>query len=212
MAYIYYEVDTFLWQMVSFVLIVVLIPGITYFIQTSLRQASSKIIDDKEPIKIKVRKLVKIYDRDSRFAREWKSGLKIRKRAGLAKTYRSKRDFADLIWQIPIFLFLVYFTFFYVESNVWMWIMAHSVYFFSFLIWGPFSQVLKNKHEDTGKAKFLKINNIVLKLLYWAVPLVFVLVFYKKWDNLGMVIFVGIVWLILLVIYATSHLTSILKT
>ena len=65
--------------------------------------------------------------------------------------------------------------------------------------------MLKNKHEDTGKAKFLKINNIVLKLLYWAVPLVFVLVFYKKWDNLGMVIFVGIVWLILLVIYATSQ-------
>lgn len=204
-TYLYYEVDSFLWQMVTFVLIVILIPGITFFIMTSLRQASSKIIEDTESIRIEIRKLVKIYDRDNRFFREWKSGLKIRERAGLTKTFKKRRDFSDLVWHIPLFAFLVYFTFFFMGSHVWMWIMSHFVFFFAFLIWNPASQVLKNKHESTGKAKYLRINSIIWKVLYWGTPLVFLFVFFTKWDNLGMVIFVGIVWFIFLTIYSSSQ-------
>lgn len=203
--YIYYEIDSFLWQMVSFVLAIVLIPGVTYFIMTSLRQASTKVIDETEPIKIKIRKLVKIYDRDSRFAREWKSGIKIRERAGLIKTYKNKRDFYDLVWLIPLFSFLVYFTFFYVGSDTWMWILSHLVYFFTFLIWQPARQVLSNKYVETRKEKFRKIREIIQQILYWAIPMVFVFIFFKRWDNVGMVIFVGLLWLIFLTIYASSQ-------
>jgi hypothetical protein len=35
-------------------------------------------------------------------------GIKIRERAGLLKDYRKFRDFYDLVWQIPLFGFLVY--------------------------------------------------------------------------------------------------------
>jgi predicted RND superfamily exporter protein len=131
-AYIYFEVETFVWKLLGFMLITILIPGVTAFVMTSLRQASSKVIDDKEPIRIVVRKLVKIYDRDNRFVREWKAGIKIRERAGLLRDYKKLHDFYDLIWQIPMFGFLVYFTFFYLESNTWMWVMSHAIYFLPF--------------------------------------------------------------------------------
>ncbi len=203
--YIYYEVSNFLWQMVAFVLVIVLVPGVTYFVLTSLRQASTKIIDDKEPIRIQIRKLVKIYDRDNRFVREWKSGIKIRERAGLTRNYRKTRDFADLTWQIPLFLFLVYFTFIYMSSNLWMWVMSHLVFFFAFVLWNPLNQVLDNKFKDTGKPIFLKLKKILKNILYWGLPLIFLFIFFKKWDNLGMVIFVGIIWFLLLTIYATSQ-------
>lgn len=203
-AYIYWEVDTFIWQLLDFMLLVVLVPGIVAFVMTSLRNASTKVIGDNDPIRIEVRKLVKVYDRDSRFVREWKSGIKIRERAGLIKDYKKLRDFSDVIWQIPLFAFMVYFTFVYLESSLWMWILSHAVYFFMFLLWTPVNQLLVNKHEATGNPRFLKIARVMKNILYWLVPLVFLFLFFRSWDNIGMVIFVGIIWYLLLVIYRSG--------
>ena len=203
--YVWFKVDTFIWQMLDFMLLIILIPGIVAFVMTSLRNASAKVIDENEPIKIEVRKLVKIYDRDSRFVREWKSGLKIRERAGLSKDYKKIRDFNDLIWQLPLFGFLVYFTFIYLESNFWMWVFSHFLYFFLFLLFVPVSQVLKNKHEATAKPRFLKIEKWLRNIIYWVTPLVFLAIFFTRWDNLGMLIFVGIIWFLLLVIYSSGE-------
>ncbi len=202
--YVYFEVDSFLWQLVGFILLIILIPGVVAFVITSLKQANTKVIDENEPINIKIRKLVKIYDRDTRFVREWKSGLKMRERAGLTKDYKKARDFAELIWQIPLFGFLVYFTFFYLDNALWLWILSHVVFFFLFLLWVPFNQVLANKHEASGKTGYLKFKNLIFNIIYWVAPLVFLFVFFKQWDNLGMVIFVGIIWLILLTIYRSG--------
>ncbi len=203
--YVYFEVDTFIWQLLDFMMLIIGIPGITAFVMSSLRQASSKVISENETITIKIRKLVKVYDRDSRFVREWKSGIKIRERAGLLKDYKKLRDFYDLVWQVPLFVFLVYFTFIYLESNLWMWIMAHAVYFFLFLLWAPLNQVLINKHQTTSKPVYLKIRRIVKNLIYWVTPLIFIYLFFVKWNNPGMVIFVGIIALLLLVIYSSGE-------
>ena len=148
---------------------------------------------------------MKIYDRDSRFVREWKSGIKIRERAGLLKDFKHARDFNDLVWQLPLFGFLIFFTFFYVESNFWMWIFSNAVFFYQFLLYVPVNQVLINKFEATQKQKFLKINRVIKNLIYWVTPLVFLYIFFRKWDNIGMVIFVGIIWFILLVIYSSGE-------
>ncbi|RIJ49446.1 ATP-binding cassette domain-containing protein [Maribellus luteus] len=202
---VYLKVDSFIWQLLDFMLLIILVPGIVAFVMTSLRQANEKVIDENEPIRIKVQKLVKIYDRDSRFVREWKSGIKIRERAGLTRDYKSLRDFYDMIWQLPLFGFLVYFTFFYLESNLWMWILSHTVFFFLLSLRIPVQQILINKHEATGKIFYLKLNKWIYNLIYWAVPAVFLFIFYRNWDNLGMVIFVAIIWYLLLIIYSSAE-------
>jgi len=202
---VYLEVDSFVWQMLDFMLLIILVPGVVAFAKTSLRQASEKVIDENEAISIKIRKLVKVYDRDSRFVREWKSGIKIRERAGLTRDYKKVRDFYDLIWQIPLFGFMVYFTFIYLENNLWTWILSHSVYFFLFLLFVPFNQVLINKHEATGKQFYLKLKKWIYNIIFWVVPLVFLFIFYKNWDNLGMVIFIGIIWLLLMAFYRSAE-------
>lgn len=76
-----------LWQSVYGVLLLAGIPGVTYFMQTSLRRARSKVIDPETDIHISVRNLVKIYDWPGRVSRQWKSGLLIRRRLGLEKNY-----------------------------------------------------------------------------------------------------------------------------
>ncbi len=204
-VYIYYEVDAFIWQLLDFMLLVVLVPGSVAFVMTSLRKASTKVIGENDPIRIEVRKLVKIYDRDTRFVREWKSGINIRKRAGLLKDYKKLRDFSDLVWQIPLFGYLVYFTFIYLESNFWMWVLSHGVFFFQFALFAPLKQVFENKYHESSKTKFLKISHLIYNLLYWVTPLTFLAVFYTKWDNIGMLIFVGIIWYLLLIIYSSGE-------
>ncbi len=204
-AYIYFEIDSFVWKLLGFMMIVILIPGVTAFVLTSLRQASSKVVDEKQSIRIVVRNLVKVYDRDNRFAREWKSGIKIRERAGLIKDYRHIRDFYDLVWQIPLFVFLIYFTFFYVNNNMWMWLLSHALFFFAFMLWSPFSQVLANKYEDTAKTLYLKVDKTVKNILFWGVPALFLFIFFLEWENTGMVIFVAIIWLLLLVVYSSGE-------
>jgi len=205
LVYVYLEVDSFLWQLIWIMLLVVLIPGITAFVMTSLRQASTTLIKDTDKINIVVRKLVKVYDRDNRFMHEWKSGIKIRERAGLSKDYKKLRDFNDLIWQIPLFAFLVYFTFIYMESHFWMWILSHLMYFFLFMLWAPFNQVLINKAQSSGKNIYSKLRKYIYNLIFWGVPALFLVLFFREWNNLGMVIFVGILWAVLLAIYRSSE-------
>ncbi|VAW22018.1 FIG00898163: hypothetical protein [hydrothermal vent metagenome] len=204
-AYTYYEVDSFVWQLLNIVLLVLLIPGVTYFIMASLRQAKLKLIGDNEPIKIEIRNLVKIYGRSSRFEREWKGGLKIRERAGLKRDYKKARDFYDLTWQIPLLGFLLFFIFIYIENNFWMFVLSHFAYFMLLLVWEPAEKVLLNKYESSGEKVFLKLRKVARGIIIWATPLVFLLVFYQKWDNPGMVILVAIIWLLCLAVYVTSE-------
>ncbi|MCK5700482.1 MAG: efflux RND transporter permease subunit, partial [Cyclobacteriaceae bacterium] len=75
---IYFRVDAFIWQLADLMLALILIPGITYFLLTSLKQANTTLISADEDLHIKIQNLAKVYDRDSRFSREWKSGKKIK--------------------------------------------------------------------------------------------------------------------------------------
>ncbi len=202
---IWLKVDAFVWQLLDFILLIILVPGVVAFSMTSLRQASEKVIDEKEAISIKIRKLVKVYDRDSRFVREWKSGIKIRERAGLTRDYKKARDFYDLAWLIPLFGFITYFTFIYLENNLWTWILSHVVFFMLFLLFVPLKQVLFNKKEATGKTFYLKLNKWIYNLIFWGTPTLFLFIFYKNWDNLGMVIFIAIIWFLLLIFYRSGE-------
>jgi len=83
--------------------------------------------------------------------------------------------------------------------------MSHFIYFFLFLLYQPFAQVMANRHEATSKAIYPKLSRWVKNVIYWGVPAFFLFVFFRTWDNIGMVIFVGIIWVLLLVIYSSGE-------
>lgn len=100
-----------LWQSIYLVALIAGIPGLTYFTQTSLRRAKSKVIDPNEEIHISVRNLVKIYDWPT-YQSSRHSGLQIRKRLGMSREYHSLKDFVNVLWQFGMLAFGVYFTYF----------------------------------------------------------------------------------------------------
>jgi multidrug efflux pump subunit AcrB/ABC-type multidrug transport system ATPase subunit len=203
---IYARVDAFLWQMLDTIAVVMVVPGATWFIMNSLRKAKETVIDPSEPIHITVQNLVKIYDWGSRFQREWIGNRNIRERAGQLKYYRHWKDFDDFVWELPILGFLVYFTFVYLKNGLYMFIMAHIIFFFTIYMWGPVMEYLKFKGDRDGKKWPSKIASRGYTFIYWIVPLIFLVLFYMAWKSIGSIVMIGAMWYFALAVQMTANM------
>ena len=202
-ALIYFYIDGIIWKLFCFFVILVLVPGTTYFMMTSLRQATVKVIKPDEEINIQIRNLVKIYDRDSRFNREWKSGQKIKERLGVAKNYKKLADFDQMIWQVPLLGFIVYFAYYYINNNFWLFVLSLILYFYFLGIINPIAKYLINKGEKIRI--FAKLGKLLKKTFFWIFPLFSLILFQARWNNLALIIVLGILWYLGIVIYQTSN-------
>lgn len=196
---IYFRVDAFIWKLVLFILVIVGIPAVTWFLLNSLRQASAQVIPDDQPIVIRIQNLVKIYDRDNKFSREWKSGLAIRKRLGLTRSYESIKDLVVLLWQIPILGFLVFFVYYYLDSGLWLFVLSLLVYGSVLAIWQPIGSWI-----GSFKGKVRKLEKIIRRLLLWGFPIFTLVLFQKRWDNIALEILIGLAWIFALIVYSTA--------
>lgn len=201
---VYSNINTFLWQLITTILSLIIVPAGTWFLMNSLRKARVSVIPPGEPISIYVRSLVKIYDRENRWSREWKAGAKIRKRLGLEREVKSLRDMENLPWQLPLFGFLIYYTYFYLSKGFWVFFFSILTWFFLFSLWSSFRGLLTVK-AGNGKPWLLKLSGIIDFLIKWAVPLFNLLFFQVQWHNLATVLILGFIWYTGLLIYHTGQ-------
>ncbi len=187
------KIDSLIWRSALFVTVVMAVPAITWFILASLRKASEKVIDSDSDsaITINIRNLVKIYDQPSKFVREWKKGARIRERRGTVR----KSDAGDLLWQVPVLGFMVYFIYFYLSSFFWAFVLTHGVFFFLIYAWNCWS----------GQLSRFRIARIISRIFIWLFPVVNLAVFYMKWHNLAAVIFIAILWFTMVAIFSTAR-------
>ncbi len=196
---IWLGVDGMMWQAVYLVLLISLIPGVTYFVQASLRQAKSQIVNPDEEIRITVRNLVKIYDWAGRFRREWESGLNIRRRLGISIEYHSLKDFVSAVWVFITFGYLIYFTYFYLSNRFWIFVFSFVLYGFAMNIWRKIRSYLFYRFGAGKKIRYLN------RVVFWSIPPIIWLLLFQRMDNPGLAIAIGILWGIGIAIYATSH-------
>lgn len=205
---IYSNIDKFLWQLITTLLALIIVPAGTWFVMNSLRKARESVIPPDEQIHIRVQSLVKIYDRESRWMREWKSGAKIRKRLGLEKEYKSLKDLTQLTWQIPIFGFLIYFTYFYLDKGFWIFIFSLITWFTLSGMWNSVRNINLNRAGITGSRSLKRITGILDFIVFWLVPLFNLIYFQMTWKNLPTVLFLGVLWFTGLFIYKTGQKLS----
>jgi len=202
--FIFTKVDSRVWQIIDFIVLMIAVPAVIYFIQNSLRKASEKLIDKDEALYIKIRNLVKIYDWDSRFIRDWKSGINIRKRLGIEHEYKNLKDFDQLFWQIPLIGFFVYFIYFHLENGLWYFILPIFLYIIALIILVPINKYAENLKSEK-KNKILRIGILFIsKSIFWLYPALSLYLFYKKYTLLGLIIPMGTIWYFLLLIKVTS--------
>ena len=198
-ACIYLYVSEMLWQVVYFLALIVLVPGITYFIQTSLRRAKADVIDKDKDIHIVVSNLVKIYDRAGRFSRQWNSGLELNERLGLSVEYHTLKDFLGLAWQFVLWGFLIYFTWFYLESKTFIFFLSFAIYAFTLYLWRKVRAYLFYRFPGSRIVRYLN------RIIFWMMPPTFVYIYYLKLENPALVAVISALWIIGLIIYLSSQ-------
>jgi multidrug efflux pump subunit AcrB/ABC-type multidrug transport system ATPase subunit len=205
---IFTNIDKFIWKVITSILTIIVIPAGTWFIMNSLRKAKETVIPADEQIHIYVQSLVKVYDRPNRWMREWQAGARIRKRLGLENGYRSWKDMSAASWQVPILAFLIYFTYFYLHKGFWIFLFSIVTWFLLSGIWNGFRE-LESNLDPEKKRKFLhRITGITDYVVFWIIPLLNLIWYQMKWDNIVVVLFLGLIWFAGLFIYKTGQKLS----
>ncbi len=202
---IYTEVDRTLWKVIDFLLLVILIPATLFFVQTGLRQARETLISADEPLSITIRNLVKIYDRDSRFVREWKSGVQIRKRKGYQPEYKKIKDLEDLIWQIPVLVFFVYFIYGHLQSRFWFFVLPLFLQIGLIAVSKPVLTVARWKKSHEKKKLMFRLSKPLYIIFLWFFPAMALFLFYKRYGLVGLIIPMGALWYFGILIQHTAN-------
>jgi ABC-type multidrug transport system ATPase subunit len=163
----------------------------------SLRKAQETVIPANEPIVIRTRNMVKIYDRPGKFSRDWNSGKQIRLHSGEENQYLTWGDLSELSWKLPLLAFMIYFTFFYLESGIWKFIFLMIFYFMTEDILGVAKKFIANRKRGS------KIVNAATWLFHWFFPLFSVFYLFVTYKNPGAAI------ILILLVYAALAIDSI---
>ncbi|MBN2185057.1 MAG: efflux RND transporter permease subunit [Candidatus Krumholzibacteriota bacterium] len=202
---IYFKATGTIWQMVFLAVLIFAIPGLTWFMLSSLRTAKKDIIAKNEPVRITIRNLVKIYDQPSRFVREWNKGKRKRNRTAENQGYgRDGFDSGSMIWKLPLLFFMIYFTYFYLGSPFWVFVLSHPVYFYTFLLWKPASAYLTRQMEKDQRLRMIRVISIIRPVFLWGIPFINLFIFWIRWHNIASLIFVAALWYFALVVYTTA--------
>ena len=202
---IYTYIDKFLWKLITTILTIIIIPAGTWFVMNSLRKARETVISPDENINIYIQSLVKIYERESRWSREWKAGARIRKRLGLENQYNSFKDMGQIAWQIPLLGYIIYFTYFYLDKGFWIFIFSMGTWFILSGIWNSFSKLIANLNAKRER-RWLKIMSGILDIVvFWIIPFLNLIWFQHRWENLVVVLILGILWFSGLLIFKTGQ-------
>ena len=181
------------------IVLAVAIPGVTYFIKSSVRIARKDIVKSDEPITIEVRNLVKVYDWYSLFVRQWRSGLNIRRRLGLARTFHHAKDFVGILWQVVVFGYTGYLAGWYFEKQGWILLMTIiTLAGIQNIIKAILEYVAYKLGERAGVVTKIR------KILYWVLPVCAMLFLSSRIESKGFMIFIAIVWILGLCISRTA--------
>jgi multidrug efflux pump subunit AcrB/ABC-type multidrug transport system ATPase subunit len=185
-----------LWQMILMVLSIAGVPWGIWFILNSLKRANSKLIPEHQGITIQIRNVVKIYGRANRFKREWKQRARLNVRM-LNKPLASNELGAGFIWQVPVLLFLNWYSFFYIERGFWQ--LAFLVINYLVLT-GYFSYLHKRWFKTHFSERFWLNRQSFLKAirLFWRLgyPFLLLMVMMQSWKSKGGAVTIFILWLI----------------
>ena len=181
------------------IVLAVAVPGVTYFIKSSVRIARKDIVKPDEPIVIEVRNLVKVYDWYSLFLRQWRSGLNIRRRLGLARTFHHAKDFISLLWQLVVFGYTGYLAGWYFEKQGWILLMTIITLAGVTHIINAVLEFVAYKSERGAK-----VVAVLKKILYWVLPICAMAFLSTRIESKGFMVFIAVVWILGLFIRKTS--------
>src|SRR5690606_36418258 len=158
-----------IWRMMAYIAAIILIPGGTHFIMSSLRQANAKMVAPGEAMHIEIQNLTKVYGRDKRWIREWKGNKNLFEARG-EEPITINKMLQDLIWQSALISFLIYFIYFHLDKAFWQLVFMIALHALLLSIFNT------AKHLLPSYQKLIKVTNV---LLYWGFPMLSAIYLYS---------------------------------
>lgn len=194
-TFISLQVEGLIWQMMTYIGAIILIPGGTHFIMSSLRQANAEMVAPGEAMHIKIQNLTKVYGRDKRWIREWKGNKNLFRARGEEPVTKSI-ILQDLIWQVALIGFLIYFIYFHLDKAFWQLVFMFSLHALLLSMLNRAGQLFPHKE------KLLNISN---RLLYWGFPMLSAIYLYNDVQIKAIGIILIILWFIGLLLVRASN-------
>ena len=160
-AFISLRIEGLLWQMIAYIAAIILIPGGTHFIMSSLRQANARMVAPDEAMHIEIQSLTKVYGRDKRWIREWKGNKHLFETRG-EEPVTINIVLQNLIWQSALIGFLVYFIYFFLDQAFWQLFFMATLHVLTLSILKDVSQLILHRQKLIGVAN---------TFLYWGFPI-----------------------------------------
>ena len=180
LIFTYFTFSSILTRSIIMVLLLFAVPLTTYFLQNVTRRSDKRMLAQKET-SISIQNVVKIYNRPNPFFRELKVAV---------RQYVAKNSFVFWKWQLPVWVFLFWFSFFYLENSFYILCMT-------LLTWQLLKNICVPLKKYTSASKSFKI---LSNLSYWAIPVVFMSFASYPIDNTTLVLLISITWYVVRII------------
>lgn len=185
-AFISLRIEGLLWQMIAYIAAIILIPGGTHFIRSSLRQANARMVAPDEAMHIEIQSLTKVYGRDKRWIREWKGNRHLFEARG-EEPLNVNIVLQSLIWQGALIGFLVYFIYFFLDKAFWQLFFMISLHLLILSIIKDVSQLIPKRQT---------VIKVVKTLLYWGFPFLSAIFLYTDIQIKALGIILILFWFI----------------
>lgn len=159
---IYFQINGLLLQMISLLCGLIIVPSATHFVMTSLRQANAKIVAPDELMNIKIQNLTKVYGRDKRWLREWKGNKNLFEARG-EEPVSTRSVLQNLIWQIALISFLVYFIYIFLDKAFWQLTFMIALHMLILSILNQVTLLLGEKR--------LRLSSFIYTSVFWLFPI-----------------------------------------
>ena len=193
---VWYNIDSILWRAANTVMLVLLIPAVTYFVKTSLRRSRARLIAPDQPIRIRIRNLLKMYDNHSRFAREWRKPERQRPLKQHDREDTVGGRLTNLAWQLPLYGYLIYFNFLYLEAGFWILVFSVVSYLYTLRLLG---KVLMSRHTPS------RFRRRIVSVVFWWGPAACLVWLWTQWDSIPLAVILGLFWYMALLIRWSSR-------
>jgi multidrug efflux pump subunit AcrB/ABC-type multidrug transport system ATPase subunit len=197
------NIGSLLWRIIDLTTLLLIIPAVTYFAIRSLRRARVDVIPETDEIRITVRNVVKDYDDFSRFVKEFRKRERQKDRLIREGFLSARSDLISLLWHAPIYAFIIYFIYFYLDSGLWIVLLSHAALVYTIAL----SRRLLLGVQSAGDAPTSRprLRRLLYKLIFWGAPTANLIFFYLHGNGLALVIYLAILWYPALLVYATSR-------
>ena len=183
-VFISLRIEGLLLQMIAYIAAIILIPGGTHFIMSSLRQANAKMVAADEAMHIEIQNLTKVYGRDKRWIREWKGNKHLFQARG-EEPVTINMVLQNLIWQGALIGFLVYFIYFFLDKAFWQ-------LFFMISLHVLLLSILENVAQLRPQRQ--KIARATNTLLYWGFPIISAIYLYQDTEIKAVGVILILLW------------------